>query len=82
MASGEAFPSPPRNYRDFLRGRGTAREDHSGDDEGALRGLPGEAFDGGMVTMPLEKAPGGDTFGMCVDRFGVSWMFNITGRAV
>jgi PhnB protein len=35
-----------------------------------------------MVTMPLEKAPRGDTFGMCVDRFGVSWMVNMTGRAV
>lgn len=34
---------------------------------------------GGMVTMPLEKAPWGDTFGMCVDSYGVSWMVNITG---
>jgi PhnB protein len=26
----------------------------------------------------LEQAPWGDSFGMCVDRFGVSWMVNIT----
>ena len=33
---------------------------------------------GGMVTMPLEKAVWGDTFGMCTDKFGVAWMVNIT----
>ena len=36
---------------------------------------------GGNITMPLEKAPWGDTFGMCTDRFGVNWMVNITGEA-
>ena len=29
--------------------------------------------------MPLEPAPWGDTFGMCVDRYGVSWLVNIAG---
>jgi PhnB protein len=29
--------------------------------------------------MPLEVAPWGDAFGMCTDRFGVSWMVNIAG---
>lgn len=33
--------------------------------------------DGGNVTMPLERAPWGDSFGMCVDKFGISWMVNI-----
>jgi len=28
--------------------------------------------------VPLEQAPWGDSFGMCVDKFGVSWMVNIT----
>ena len=32
---------------------------------------------GGTVTMPLEKQMWGDTFGMCVDRFGIAWMVNI-----
>ena len=32
-----------------------------------------------MSRVPLEKAPWGDTFGMCVDKFGVSWMVNIAG---
>jgi PhnB protein len=52
----------------------------SGDDEGELRGyfekLSGE---GGAVTVPMEKAPWGDVFGMCVDRFGVSWLVNVNG---
>ena len=34
---------------------------------------------GGTVTMPLEKAPWGDFFGMCVDRFGTQWLVNIAG---
>jgi PhnB protein len=51
----------------------------SGDDETALRGYWDGLSDGGTVAMPLERAPWGDTFGMCVDRFGVSWMVNIAG---
>jgi PhnB protein len=30
------------------------------------------------MVMPLAKAPWGDTFGMCTDKFGVQWMVNIT----
>ena len=51
----------------------------SGDDEGRLRGCWERLSEGGTVVMPFEKAPWGDTFGMCVDRFGTSWMINATG---
>ncbi len=34
----------------------------------------------GMVTMPLEKAIWGDSFGMCTDKFGINWMVNITAQ--
>ncbi len=51
----------------------------SGEDEPALRGYWDKLVDGGMPIMPLDKAPWGDTFGMCVDRFGISWMVNIIG---
>ena len=51
----------------------------SGDDEALLSRWYERLADGGTVTMPLEKAPWGDTFGMCLDRFGVSWLVNITG---
>jgi len=35
---------------------------------------------GGKVSMPLEKAAWGDTFGMCTDKYGVNWMVNITAK--
>src|SRR5690242_20549407 len=43
----------------------------SGDNEGELRGYFEKLAAGGRITMPLEKAPWGDTFGMCTDKFGV-----------
>jgi PhnB protein len=49
------------------------------DDEDELRGYWGRLSDGGSVVIPLDKAPWGDTFGMCVDRFGTTWMVNIAG---
>ncbi len=49
----------------------------SGDDEPELRGYFEKLSSGGTVTMPLEKAIWGDTFGMCNDKFGVSWLVNI-----
>ena len=49
----------------------------SGDDGDALRGYFTKLAQGGTVTMPLEKQMWGDEFGMCVDRFGITWMVNI-----
>jgi PhnB protein len=51
----------------------------SGEDEAELRGYWDKLSDGGTLVMPLEKAPWGDHFGMCVDKFGTSWMVNIAG---
>lgn len=51
----------------------------SGRDEDELRGYWNKLADGAMIAMPLEQAPWGDTFGMLTDKFGVSWMVNITG---
>jgi PhnB protein len=48
----------------------------SGDDEPRLRGYWEQLSAGGTVTMPFEKAPWGDMFGMCVDRFGTTWLVN------
>ena len=55
----------------------------SGSNEEAeqLRGWFSALSDGGEVRQPLEAAPWGDEFGMFVDRFGISWMFNIAGAA-
>ncbi|HEY6932027.1 MAG TPA: VOC family protein [Marmoricola sp.] len=51
----------------------------SGDDEAELRGYWDKLAEGATVTMPLEKQMWGDVFGMCTDRFGVTWMVNIAG---
>jgi PhnB protein len=50
----------------------------SGEDESELRGYFDKLSAGGAVTMPLEKAVWGDTFGMVTDRFGINWLVNIT----
>lgn len=49
----------------------------SGEDEAELRGYWEKLSAGGTVTVPLEPAPWGDSFGMCVDQFGVTWLVNI-----
>ncbi len=50
----------------------------SGDNEEELRGYFDKLKADGTVTMPLEKAAWGDTFGMVKDRFGISWLVNIS----
>ncbi|WIX75829.1 VOC family protein [Amycolatopsis carbonis] len=50
----------------------------SGDDGDQLRGYWAKLSDGGNVAVPLEKQMWGDEFGMCVDKFGIGWMVNIT----
>jgi PhnB protein len=52
----------------------------SGDNEAELRGYFEKLSAGGSITMPLEKAPWGDTFGMLTDKFGVPWLVNIAGQ--
>ncbi len=52
----------------------------SGDNEAELKGYFEKLSAGGTVTMPLEKAMWGDWFGMCVDKFGVQWLVNISGQ--
>ena len=49
----------------------------SGEDEAELKGYFEKLSAAGTVTQPLEKAPWGDSFGMCTDQFGVSWLVNI-----
>ena len=50
----------------------------SGDNEAELTGYFEKLSDGGSVSMPLQKAMWGDSFGMCTDKFGVQWLVNIT----
>lgn len=49
-------------------------------DEQKLRGYWDKLSEGATITMPLNTAPWGDTFGMLVDKFGIGWMVNIAGK--
>jgi PhnB protein len=50
----------------------------SGDDADLLRGYWEKLSSSGTTTMPLQKQVWGDEFGICADKFGVSWMVNIS----
>lgn len=50
-----------------------------GEDEDVLRGYWEKLSEGATISAPLETAPWGDVFGMCTDKFGVTWMVNIAG---
>ncbi len=50
----------------------------SGDDETELRGYFDKLSEGGTVIMPLEKAQWGDVFGMLTDKYGFTWMVNVS----
>ncbi len=52
----------------------------SGDNEAELTDYYNKLADGGKVEQPLTKAPWGDMFGMCIDKFGTFWMVNITAE--
>ena len=50
----------------------------SGEDEAELRGYWEKVSVGANITAPFERAPWGDIFGMCTDKFGVNWLINVT----
>jgi len=52
----------------------------SGDNEKELTGYYNKLVEGGKEEQPLTKAPWGDTFGMCIDKFGIFWMVNIAAK--
>lgn len=49
----------------------------SGDNAEDLRRQFATLAEGGTIGMPLSKQVWGDEFGMCNDKFGISWMVNI-----
>ena len=51
----------------------------SGENEEELRGYWDKLSGSGTVTVPMERAPWGDSFGMCKDQYGVDWLVNISG---
>ena len=65
------------SHMEFTPG-GTITMALSGDNAGELGGYFDRLAAGGNVTLPLAKAPWGDSFGMVVDKFGIEWMVNIS----
>jgi len=55
---------------------GIVRFPGSCDEVDALRGWYEALSGSGSVTVPFELAPWGVWFGMCMDRFGTSWLVN------
>lgn len=51
------------------------------EDDETLRRAWDALSDGAEITMPLETAMWGDTFGMLADKFGLHWMFSIGAAA-
>jgi len=46
-------------------------------DDAEPRGYWDKLSDGATIGEPLKTAPWGDAFGICTDKFGVTWMVNI-----
>ena len=68
----------PKGMED-LAGR-NGRMALSGDNEAELVGYFDKLSAGGLVLAPMEKSPWGDQFGMVADKFGITWMVNITAK--
>jgi PhnB protein len=68
--------SDPAPGTDYTPG-GSAGISLSGDDAPTLRRYWEGLCEGGTVSVPLEPQMWGDEFGMCIDRYGVTWMVNI-----
>ena len=52
------------------------------DEEEKMKEYWTKLSEGAKVTMELQTAPWGDSFGMLTDKFGISWMVNIAGKKV
>ena len=69
------------SHMDYTHGVNDGSVSLSGDDEAELTGYWQKLTDGATVSQPLEKAPWGDSFGMLSDKFGITWLVNISGAA-
>jgi len=52
----------------------------SGDNETELKGYWDKLSQGAKISVAMDKAPWGDTFGMLTDKFGIGWLVNIAGK--
>lgn len=73
--SGGGYPVAPNGTTSL------SSDGSTGQDSQTLQGWWDKLSEGATITMPLEQAPWGDSFGQLTDKFGVSWMFNISAPA-
>ena len=67
----ERWPyNPGDNFQISLSG--------TAEDESVLTAYWDKLIVGANVTQPLSKAAWGDSFGMCIDTFGIRWLINIS----
>jgi PhnB protein len=52
----------------------------TGENEAELKTFFQKLSKGGKITMPMAKQVWGEEFGMCTDKFGISWLVNITAK--
>ena len=67
-----ASDSPPQHYKTPQGFSVSYSVPNKGEAERVFKALS----QGGSVMMPLEKTFWAEAFGMCTDRFGISWMVN------
>lgn len=71
----DAFGAKPQNGNNFSI---YVSADHEIE---AYRIFDGLA-DGGEIQMPISRAHWGDHFGMCTDKFGISWFINFSPKPI
>jgi PhnB protein len=49
----------------------------SGNNDAVIREYWEKLSAGGTITLPFEKAPWGDTFGMLTDKYGIQWLVDV-----
>ena len=69
MAS-DSFPGQPVNHSGFSLSLNL-------EDKTAAETVFDALSNGGQVTMPLAKTFWAELFGVCTDKFGISWMVNV-----
>ncbi|MGW4789522.1 VOC family protein [Streptomyces sp. NPDC004230] len=52
-----------------------------GGDEADLTEYWGRLSEGGTVTVPFAKSPWGALHGQCIDKFGTTWLVNVTAKS-
>jgi len=62
------------NRMAYTTGTSYAVSPSGADDDAELRGYWHRLLDGATIGEPLRTAPWGDAFGICTDKFGVTWM--------